>query len=71
MLYLLRKTSGSDNLSNALDKLIEEYRLSKKQVENILAHFVKLDISPITLPNSSKVTMLPALTALKNATKKL
>lgn len=52
MLYLLRKTSDSDNLSNALEKLKEYFQLSPGQCRNVLKSFEKLGISPITLPNT-------------------
>lgn len=52
MLYLLRKTSDSDNLSNALEKLKEHFQLSPGQCWNVLKSFEKLGISPITLPNT-------------------
>lgn len=53
MLYLLRKTSDSDNLSNALEKLKEHFQLSNGQCRSVLKAFEKLGISPITLPNAS------------------
>ena len=64
MLHLLRKTNDSDNLDNALSKLVKEYELSKKQAGTVLAHFGKLDMSPITLTNVSPIDTLPALSEL-------
>jgi len=52
MLYLLRKTSDSDNLTYAMKKLKEHFQLSDSQCRNILKAFSKLGISPITLPNA-------------------
>ena len=59
MLYLLRKTSDSRDLTSALEKLKEHFNLKKGQVSHVLKKFDKLDISPVTFPNSSKQTSLP------------
>ena len=61
MLYLLRKTSDSDHLDNAVKKLKKKYDLNNNQVNRILKRFEKLEISPITLKNSSDVSVLPSL----------
>lgn len=53
MLCLLRKTSDSETLTAALEKLGEKYSLNKGQQKTILKKFEKLQISPITLANSS------------------
>lgn len=53
MLYLLRKTSDSESLTTALEKLRGKYGLSKSQCRVVLRKFEKLEISPITLANSS------------------
>lgn len=53
MLYLLRKTSDSESLTTALEKLREKYDLSRGQCRTVLKKFNKLVISPITLANSS------------------
>lgn len=63
MLFLLRKTSDSESLTTALDKLKKKRCLSKTQCRNILKKFEKLGISPITLRNNSKFEELPALMA--------
>jgi len=61
MLYLLRKTSDSESLTAALEKLREKYRLSWRQCKSILKRFEQLGVSPITLKNSSDYTTLPFL----------
>lgn len=53
MLYLLRKTSDSESLTTALEKLREKYDLSKGQYKTVLNSFHELGISPITLANNS------------------
>lgn len=60
MLYLLRKTSDSDHLDNAIKKLKKKYDLNNNQVNRILKRFEKLEISPIILKNSSDVSVLPS-----------
>lgn len=61
MLYLLRKTSDSESLTAALEKLQKEFNLSGSQCRNVLKKFEKLGISPITLKNSSDYDELPSL----------
>lgn len=58
MLYLLRKTSDSRDLTAVLEKIKDEYGLKNSQIRRILKKFDKLGISPITLPNSETRTML-------------
>lgn len=64
MLYLLRKTSDSETLTAALEKLRKKYGLSRNQCRNVLKKFKKLGISPITLTNSSKYDSLPPIDSL-------
>lgn len=64
MLYLLKKTSDSNSLTTALEKMREEYSMSKGQQRTILKKFEKLGISPITLKNSSRYERLPSLKSL-------
>lgn len=61
MLFLLRKTSDSETLTAALEKLRREFCLKKSQCRNVLKKFEKLGISPITLQNASKYDELPVL----------
>ena len=61
MLYLLRKTSDSESLTTALEKLRKKYGLSKGQCRNVLKKFEKLGISPITSTNNSDYDKLPAV----------
>jgi len=61
MLFLLRKASDKDSLTTALDDMQEKFNLSKGQCKNVLKKFSKLGISPITLANSSKFDVFPAL----------
>lgn len=61
MLYLLRKTSDSESLTTALEKLGKKYNLSKGQCKNVLKSYEKLGISPITLTNSSDCDELPSV----------
>ncbi len=58
MLYLVRKTSDSDNLTNALDKTQNEFNLSDQGITRLLKKFENLGINPITLPNSSKIEQI-------------
>ncbi len=58
MLYLVRKTSDSDNLKNALDKTQNEFNLSDQGITRLLKKFEKLGINPITLPNNSKIEQI-------------
>ena len=60
MLYLLRKTSDSESLTAALEKVKSDFNLSKSQCKNVLDKFRKLGISPITLTNSSTFDELPS-----------
>lgn len=64
MLYLLRKTSDSDTLTTALEKLSREYALSKSQCRTVLKKFEKLGVSPITLTNTSGREQLPGFKSL-------
>lgn len=64
MLYLLRKTSDSESLTIALDKLRKKYDLSKGQCGTVLKQFKKLGISPITLPNRGTLKQLPSIAEL-------
>lgn len=61
MLYLLRKTSDSRDLTIALSKLKDKFDLTSGQVDNVLKKFRKLGISPITLANSSDLEELPPI----------
>ena len=61
MLYLLRKASDRESLTAALEKLGEEYGLSKGQCGRVLKSFEKLGISPITLKNNSNFDELPSI----------
>ncbi len=61
MQYLLRKTSDSESLTTALEKLRKEYSLSKNQCRCVLKKFIKLGISPITLKNSSDYDEIPPI----------
>lgn len=54
-------TSDSESLTAALEKLREEYQLSRRQCKGVLKQFKKLGVSPVTLKNSSDYTTLPAL----------
>jgi len=58
MLYLVRKTSDNDNLTNALDKTKNEFNLSDQGITRLFKKFDKLGINPITLPNSSKIEQI-------------
>jgi len=58
MLYLLRKTSDSQNLTAALKKLKEKFDLKNGQVDTVFKKFRELGISPITLANSSDLKEL-------------
>ena len=57
MLELLRKCSDSDNLFSALKKM----NLKRGQQDALLKSFKKINLSPITLPNSSKIQELPSI----------
>lgn len=59
MLYLLRKTSDSRDLTAALEKLRDKYDLNINQCNTVLKEFKKLGISPITLRNDSYDDKLP------------
>lgn len=61
MLYLLRKTSDKDSLTNALEALTDQFGLNKNQCKTVLKKFIKLGISPITLKNSSELDELPSI----------
>jgi len=61
MQFLLRKTSDSETLTAALEKLQKEYSLSKNQCRCILKKFIKLGISPITLKNNSDYDEIPPI----------
>lgn len=72
MLYLLRKTSDSDTLDNAVEKMRKKFKLSKGQCAGILKKFNQLGISPITLRNHSefkKLSLLLTLISAKNERK--
>ena len=58
MLYLLRKTSDSRNLTAALEKLKKAFDLNGGQIKRLLKKFRKCGISPITLPNSEPQSVL-------------
>ncbi len=58
MLYLVRKASDSDNLTNALNKIQTKFCLSDQGIARLLKKFEKLGINPITLPNSSKIEQI-------------
>lgn len=61
MLYLLRKTSDSDTLDNAIEKMRRKFELSKGQCTGVLKKFERLGISPITLRNNSEFEELSQL----------
>lgn len=61
MLYLLRKTSDKDSLTNALEALTDKFGLNKNQCRTVLKKFSKLGISPITLKNSSELDEMPSI----------
>ena len=61
MLFLLRKASDRESLTAALEKLGEEYGLSKGQCGRVLKSFEKFGISPITLKNNSNFDELPSI----------
>ncbi len=58
MLYLVRRTSDSDNLTNALKKTQTKFCLSDQGITRLLKKFENLGINPITLPNSSKIEQI-------------
>lgn len=62
--YLLRKVSDSQSLNAAIGKTKQKYGLSVGQMERLLIKLRKLDISPITLPNTSKNGRLKSLIRL-------
>lgn len=64
MLYLLRKTSDSRDLTAALEKLKKEFNLNGGQIKRLLKKFRKYGISPITLPNSEPQSVLEPIGAL-------
>ena len=64
MLYLLRKTSDSENLAAAQEKMKEKFQLSDSQCKTVLNQFQKLGISPVTLTNSSGFERLPGMNLL-------
>lgn len=61
MLFLLRKTSDCGNLNAAVDALKGEHDLNKAQVDRLYKKFAKLDLSPITLPNSCRIDRVESL----------
>ena len=61
MRYLLRKTTDSESLTAALEKLTNEYNLSKGQCRSILKKFEKFGICPISLTNNSDYDELPSI----------
>ena len=61
MIYLLRKTSDSNNLDRALAKLQKKYNLKESQANRVLKKFQRLGISPITLQNRSESNALPSI----------
>ncbi len=65
MLYLVRKTSDSDNLTNALKKTQKQFHLSDQGITRLLKKFEKLGINPITLPNSSKIEQIDLFNIFK------
>lgn len=53
MLFLLRKTSDSAGLSAAVHKLEDHYKdVDNRRIKKIFSEFDRLDIAPITRPNS-------------------
>ena len=64
MLYLLRKTSDSENLAAAQEKMKEKFQLTDGQCKTVLNRFQKLGISPVTLTNSSGLERLPGMNLL-------
>lgn len=61
MCYLLRKSSDSQTLTAAIEKLKVKYSLKSNQCKTILTKFEELDVSPITLRNDSDYESLPSL----------
>lgn len=61
MLYLLRKTSDSESLTAALEKLEDKYDLTKGQCRHVLKTFEKFGINPITLTSGSDYDELPSI----------
>ena len=61
MVFLLRKTSDCGNLNAAVDALKGEHDLNKAQVDRLYKKFAKLDLSPITLPNSCRIDRVESL----------
>ena len=57
MLVLLRKTSDCKKIKTALSSE-ELSELSSKEINTVLNHFRKLNLSPIALPNNSVCSML-------------
>lgn len=67
MQYLLEKTSGGAGLDTAVRKLKERYKgVDDRRLKKLWATFDKLNINPITLPNSYPMKRLPALVQLLN-----
>lgn len=60
MLLLLRKISDCKSINAAL-KSEELSKLSSKEINTVLNHFRKLDLSPVSLPNDSNCTALEPL----------
>ena len=61
MVFLLRKTSDCGNLNAAVDALKSEYNLNSGKISRIFKAFKKLNVSPITLPNISRIDRLQSL----------
>lgn len=55
MLFLLRKTSDSNDLATAIGKLTKEYSLSEKEIKKVLQHFDDLGIHPVTIPQNESL----------------
>jgi len=63
LIFLLCKTSDG-SFDTAIKKTQQHYQLSVSQMNRLLKRLNQLEISPITLPNSSKQPILPSLLSL-------
>lgn len=64
MLYLVQRINKGESITTALEKLKEEYHLSKGQCKAVLNTFYDLDINPITLKDSSNNDKFPSLDSI-------
>ncbi|MDD3570585.1 MAG: hypothetical protein PHY44_05735 [Lachnospiraceae bacterium] len=61
MKQLIYYSSQCKNLNIAIKYLEDEYSLNKKQIEQLLKNFEKINLSPITLKNNSFVLNQPGV----------